>query len=103
MEKGYLGIISQASEELEKCSVADEDYARRTQFLKAVIISCEAVIRYATRYAKLAREMAETCSDLQRKKNCCRLQPIVKKYRLTEQILFGKLVNLFGLYSSFCR
>lgn len=68
LEKGYLGIISQASEELEKCSVGDEDYARRTQFLKAVIISCQAVIRYAARYAKLAREMAETCADQQRKK-----------------------------------
>ncbi len=65
---GYLGIISQAKDELAKCSIADADYAERTHFLQAVITSCEAVIRYAERYGKLAAEMAEKCTDPARKK-----------------------------------
>ncbi len=74
---GYRGIINKAKEELSKCNFGDEDYASRTHFLNAVITSCEAVIRYAKRYAKLALSEAEKCSDPVRKqelliiaKNC---------------------------------
>lgn len=67
LEIGYLGIIDQVKEELAKCSIADPDYAERTHFLQGVIISCEAVIRYAQRYGKLAAEMAEKCTDPARK------------------------------------
>lgn len=68
LEIGYLGIMSQVKEELSKCHVSDADYAERTHFLNAVLTSCEAVIRYAKRYAKLAQEMAAKCQDPVRKK-----------------------------------
>lgn len=68
LEIGYEGIINEVKEELEKCHVYDEDYITKSQFLKAVISSCEAVISYAERYAKLAAEAAENCQDLIRKK-----------------------------------
>lgn len=68
LEIGYEGIINEVKEELEKCHVYDEDYITKSQFLKAVISSCEAVISYAERYAKLAAEMAENCQDPIRKK-----------------------------------
>lgn len=55
---GYRGIISQARELLDAVSPGDADYATRSRFLEAVIISCEAVIRYAKRYAALAEQMA---------------------------------------------
>lgn len=74
---GYRGIINKAKAELEKCSFGDADYASKTHFLNAVITSCEAVIRYAKRYAKLALDEAEKCNDPVRKqelliiaKNC---------------------------------
>ncbi|NCB92298.1 MAG: glycyl radical protein [Clostridia bacterium] len=77
---GYRGIIAQVDQELEKICVASPDHARRTHFLNAVKISCEAVIRYAGRYAKLAGEMAERCTDPVRQKelkqiaeNCSRI------------------------------
>ena len=47
--------------------MGDGDYAERSRFLEAVIMSCQAVIDYADRYAKLALEMAEKCTDPQRK------------------------------------
>ena len=39
---GYEGIVAQVQEELKKCDPGDEDYCSRTQFLKAVILSCQA-------------------------------------------------------------
>lgn len=64
---GYEGIIAQARALLEACSVGDGDYARRSRFLQAVIISCEAVIRYARRYSALAEQMAQKETEPRRK------------------------------------
>jgi len=64
---GFEGIIKIAEEYLAGCKVGDGDYAKRSRFLQAVIISCKAVIRYAERYAKLAAEMAARCGDPARK------------------------------------
>ena len=64
---GYEGIMAKAQAELDHCNVGDGDYAERSRFLEAVIMSCQAVIDYANRYAKLAFEMAEKCTDPQRK------------------------------------
>lgn len=64
---GYEGIMKEAEAELAKCNIGDGDYAKRSHFLEAVIISCKAAIVYAERYAKLAKEEAEACRDAQRK------------------------------------
>lgn len=64
---GYEGIIAEAKAELAKCDFGDADYATRSRFLEAVIISCQAVIDYAARYAKLAVGMAQNCADAKRK------------------------------------
>ena len=64
---GYEGIIAKAQAELDKCNVGDGDYARRSRFLQAVIMSCEAVMGYAYRYAVLADEMAASCENPVRK------------------------------------
>ncbi len=70
---GYEGIIKIAEDYLAKCKVGDGDYAKRSRFLQAVIISCKAVIRYAQRYAALAAEMAGKCSDAGRKAELLRI------------------------------
>ncbi|MDO4521563.1 MAG: glycyl radical protein [Eubacteriales bacterium] len=74
---GYRGIIAEAQQELSSCNPGDENYAKKSRFLQAVIISCEAVIRYAHRYMVLAKEQADKCTDPVRKqelltiaKNC---------------------------------
>lgn len=64
---GYEGIMAEAREELKKCQFGDSDYATKSRFLEAVIISCQAVITYANRYAQLAEEMAKKCRDSVRK------------------------------------
>ena len=77
---GYEGIMAKAQAELDKCQVGDGDYARRSHFLNAVILSCQAVIEYAQRYAALADQMASECSNPVRKEelqvialNCSRV------------------------------
>ncbi|MBQ8659022.1 MAG: glycyl radical protein [Clostridia bacterium] len=77
LAKGYRGIIAEAQAALDKLDVADGDYVQRSNFLYAVIESCEAVIEYAHRYATLAIQMAKKQSDPVRKaelekiaKNC---------------------------------
>jgi len=64
---GYEGIIEQVKDELKKCSVGDGDYVTRKSFLESVLISCQAAIDYANRYAKLADDMAAKCSDAVRR------------------------------------
>jgi formate C-acetyltransferase len=64
---GYEGIINEVKELRGVCRVSDADYAARTAFLDAVLISCEAVIRYARRYASEAEDMAARCADPVRK------------------------------------
>ncbi|MBR6745249.1 MAG: glycyl radical protein, partial [Clostridia bacterium] len=64
---GYSGIIEETKAALAKLNFGDSDYAKRHHFLNAVIISCEAVIAYAKRYAKLADRIADGCQDFTRK------------------------------------
>lgn len=65
---GYKGIISEAKESLGKLRVSDEDYGRRARFLEAVIMSCQAAVKYAHRYAELAINMAQECENKERKR-----------------------------------
>lgn len=64
---GYEGIIKEAESELAKLKPGDGDYATRSRFLEAVIISCRAVITYARRYMVLAKEEALKCQDISRR------------------------------------
>lgn len=64
---GYRGIIDEAKAAREKLRFGDADYAKRTHFLDAVILSCEAVIDYAHRYAALCRSEAASCKDSARR------------------------------------
>ncbi len=64
---GFSGIKEKAEAELASLSLADGDYQKKSRFLQAVMISCDAAVAYARRYAKLALEEAEKCTDHARK------------------------------------
>ena len=77
---GYRGIMAEAQAALNKLDLADPEYVSRSNFLRAVIESCEAVVEYARRYSKLAKETALSEKNLERKaelekiaKNCARV------------------------------
>ncbi|MBQ2809986.1 MAG: glycyl radical protein [Clostridia bacterium] len=80
LKNGYRGIIAEAESALSKLDVSDSDYVSRSNFLYAVIESCEAVIEYARRYSALAKELASKETNPERKreleiisKNCVRV------------------------------
>lgn len=64
---GFEGIRKEAEDLLLDCDFGDGDYAKKARFLQAVMISCDAVITYARRYAHLAEQMAKECKDPVRK------------------------------------
>ncbi len=70
---GYKGIIAEAQSALERLELSDADYASRSSFLNAVIISCEAVINYADRYATLAKAEAANEKDEARRDELLRI------------------------------
>ena len=74
---GYKGIMAEVRAELESMNVYEADYTKKHEFLESVLISCEAVINYARRYAALAYEKAKAEKNEERKqellhiaKNC---------------------------------
>ena len=80
LKAGYRGIIDEAKQALARLKPGDCDYAKKSHFLNAVIISCEAVCAYAKRYAVLARDIAEREKDSARRQelltiaeNCSRV------------------------------
>lgn len=70
---GFKGIAAKAKKALDALNFGDAEYARRSHFLNAVIMSCEAAIIYAKRYAALAREMAAKESNSRRKAELIRI------------------------------
>ena len=65
---GFSGIKAKAQAELDKLCLADGNYQKKSRFLEAVMISCDAAIEYARRYARLALKEAEECTDPVRKR-----------------------------------
>lgn len=70
---GYEGIIDKVKAELATCQPGDDDYATKTKLLDAMLITLEAVIRYAGRYADLADEIATKESNPVRKQELLKI------------------------------
>lgn len=68
LKRGLSGIREDAKKALDELNVGDGDYCARSHFLNAVIDSLDAAIRYAHRYAKLAKDEAKKEKDPARKK-----------------------------------
>ncbi|GAA0075657.1 glycyl radical protein [Clostridium sp. CTA-5] len=76
---GFNGIIKEAKEQLEKSRSIDPDFIKKEKFLTSVIISCEAAIEYANRYAEKAKELAKNINDERRKVELERISEICTK------------------------
>lgn len=67
LNQGLEGIIAEARAHLDRLPIATQEGLRKRQFLNALIASCQAVVKFAGRYACLAREMARGESVPERK------------------------------------
>lgn len=74
LEKGFDGIKKEALERLESL---DEDSAvdtlEKKPFLEATIITCDAIVLWANRYAELAEELAKNEKDGKKKEELLRI------------------------------
>ncbi len=68
LAKGFKGIIEEAEAEKAKLDYSDPDGMKKDQFLTAVIITANAAINFAQRFAQKARELADVTKDAPRRK-----------------------------------
>ncbi|RJP75382.1 MAG: glycyl radical protein [Candidatus Abyssobacteria bacterium SURF_17] len=69
LKRGIKGIKAEAEEKLASLDpVNPKDRVEKEPFLQAVILTCDAIVEFAHRYAKLARSMAKKEKDAKRKK-----------------------------------
>ncbi|OHE22830.1 MAG: hypothetical protein A2X92_04040 [Syntrophus sp. GWC2_56_31] len=66
IEKGFLGVIAEVKNELRDTRIHDDDSYRKVNYLKGLAIVLKAGIRYAGRYASLARGLAGKSSGSRR-------------------------------------
>ncbi len=58
IQKGFLGVVAEVENELRDTPIHDDDSYRKCNYLKGLARVLKAGIRYAGRYAALARELA---------------------------------------------
>lgn len=68
LKRGLSGIRKDAADALAAVNPGDADCSKRSHFLEAVILSCDAAVTYAKRYALLARQEAEKERDAARRR-----------------------------------
>ncbi|MDP2662259.1 MAG: pyruvate formate lyase family protein [Dehalococcoidia bacterium] len=68
LERGLKGIISDTRANLRGMVVASHEDLQKKNFWEAVIVTSQAVITFAHRHAQMAREMAKSENDPQRRR-----------------------------------
>ncbi|MFC1532382.1 glycyl radical protein [Thermodesulfobacteriota bacterium] len=75
---GLNTIIKEAENELRGIEIVNDDAVDKRDFLQAVIIAQKALIRFASRFADLAQNMAENEKDLVRSNELNRISEICR-------------------------
>lgn len=73
LNRGLEGVIAEAQEQLDRLPIGNLEAYDKRSFLNAVIIVCRATIKFAQRYAALARDMATKEKSPQRKQELRRI------------------------------
>ncbi|MBN1968444.1 MAG: glycyl radical protein [Candidatus Delongbacteria bacterium] len=79
--KGLNDLINEIDEELNNLNPFDnpQDYYDRTEELKAMKISCQAMVNYANRYSDKLKSLAENETNLDRKNELITMAEICRK------------------------
>ena len=75
VQKGFRGILAELEEELRNTAPRDDESLQKINFLKAGAIVLKAAMRYAARYAELARQLAQE-ADGQRKADLLKIATV---------------------------
>ncbi|KHT64390.1 pyruvate formate-lyase [Photobacterium gaetbulicola] len=80
LKVGYKGIITEVAEKMMSADKTSPEYIKQEQFYKGIIISCNAAIQFAKRYADKASVLAATAvgerkAELEKIAATCRAVP----------------------------
>ncbi|MBI2859788.1 MAG: hypothetical protein HYX90_12030 [Chloroflexi bacterium] len=106
LSRGLCDVIGRAEAGIEKVRSGAEPDAKKAWFWQATIICCRAVIEYARRYARLARDMSSVTADPVRKKELeniaesCERVPEFPARTLHEA---SQSRIIFGIAMNWCR
>ncbi len=78
LETGFSGIRKVCGEKLAALDRHSRDFTEKTEFYNACIITCDAVMGFAARYAALAESMAAEEKDAQRKAELLKIAEVCK-------------------------
>lgn len=76
LQIGLEGVLEEVETELAGVNISNPDEFEKMQYLKAMKISLQATMDYAMRYSILAKEMAATCEDPQRKEELLKIAEV---------------------------
>lgn len=79
IEKGFKDIITEIEAVKKGLSIDDPEYASKRDFCDAAVICLQAVISFAERFARLARELALKSIDQKRKNELAKIAAICEK------------------------
>lgn len=79
INEGIISIKKQAEKRLQELDLADPEELKQEPFLKSVIISTQAIIDFAHRYAKLARKMSMKEKDNTRKEELLTIAEVCER------------------------
>lgn len=105
IQKGFAAIGQEIREHLSRLDFCDPDYAEKMQFYQAALICIDGVKSFQNRYAKLAEDMAESCTDARRKQellmiasNCRRVpyEPASTYFEAVQSFWFVILIDYCG-------
>ena len=95
LAKGLKGVIAEAEVEMAKLDITNPQDLKKFHFLEAVIISNQAVIRFAGRFAKEADKLAKTEKDAARRAELKEIARICRKVPGNPAETFWEAVQSF--------
>ena len=79
IKSGIRGVINEVIAAMQAADKKDPEWVNKEQYYKAVLITLNAAVTFANRYADKAEELARTTNDSQRKAELLKIAEICRK------------------------
>jgi pyruvate formate-lyase/glycerol dehydratase family glycyl radical enzyme len=79
LSQGFSGLAEKARQVRDGLDPTVAENVRKRIFLQAVILSCNAVVRFGERFADHARQLGKTCSDPDRRKELQAIEAVCRR------------------------
>lgn len=79
IKNGIVGVINEVISAMQAADKKDPEWINKEQYYKAVLITLNAAVTFANRYADKAEELARTTNDSKRKQELLKIAEICRK------------------------